>query len=189
MESCVKGNNTRAVPANKSTKITECTCGSECCVLITKPHKTICGFAKLSDTEKQRLYRFADEYVRQRAIADGFVPHGKESGICVRCYHASQDQAILHSKHDSTSQANGCATMIEGSNITNLFKRDAEREQHKSDTHHHPQRRCESLVAVAAMDHLAGAVVVDTTGVLLPIPLQSTIAVPGGKHLRLTGGA
>ncbi|EPY19087.1 hypothetical protein STCU_09629 [Strigomonas culicis] len=42
------------------------------------------GFRFLAEEQKQSLYVYADEVVRQRAIADGFVPQQKESGINVR---------------------------------------------------------------------------------------------------------
>ncbi|KAG5492874.1 hypothetical protein JKF63_01454 [Porcisia hertigi] len=38
------------------------------------------GFRYLDERTKQELYRFADEQVRQQAIADGFLPCGNEEG-------------------------------------------------------------------------------------------------------------
>ncbi|KAK7200887.1 hypothetical protein NESM_000147500 [Novymonas esmeraldas] len=44
-------------------------------------------------------------------------------------------------------------------------------------------------IAVSAQEHEEDDVVFETTGVLLPFPIRSTVELPGDSHLRLTGGS
>ncbi|KPI90751.1 hypothetical protein ABL78_0187 [Leptomonas seymouri] len=47
---------------------------------VTIEHPVVAGFRYLDEEEKQELYRFADENVRQQAIAHGFLPRGSNEG-------------------------------------------------------------------------------------------------------------
>ncbi|EPY35149.1 hypothetical protein AGDE_07563 [Angomonas deanei] len=93
----------------------------------------VTGFRYLEESDKQRLYKYADECVREAAIRDNFLPQEKENGIDV-------------------------------------------------------VNRKGSLASVSSQDRAKGEVVFQTTGVLLPFPVRSTVEIPGDLHVRLTGG-
>ncbi|KEG07832.1 hypothetical protein DQ04_08701000 [Trypanosoma grayi] len=61
------------------------------------------GFKNLAEAEKQRLYTYADEKVRQEAIADGFIPHRSESGIDVVCTSKSTLVTVSSGHHETNS--------------------------------------------------------------------------------------
>ncbi|EKG03260.1 hypothetical protein TCSYLVIO_005710 [Trypanosoma cruzi] len=58
------------------------------------------GFKNLAEEEKQEIYIYADENVRQQAIADGFVPNRKESGIDVVRTRNSQLVTVSRGRHE-----------------------------------------------------------------------------------------
>ncbi|ORC92000.1 uncharacterized protein TM35_000042140 [Trypanosoma theileri] len=62
------------------------------------------GFKNLPDVEKQRLYTYADERVRQQAIADGFIPRRSESGMdVVRTASKSSLVTVSRGNHEAQS--------------------------------------------------------------------------------------
>ncbi|KAL7702032.1 SET domain containing protein [Lotmaria passim] len=104
---------------------------------VTIERPVVAGFRYLEEVEKQELYRFADEQVRQQAIAHGFLPRGSSEG--------GGGLVVVDVKGEPT--------------------------------------------VISDREHEEGGVVFETTGVLLPFPIRSTVELPGDRHLRLTGGS
>lgn len=104
---------------------------------VTIEHPVVAGFRYLDEEEKQELYRYADEQVRQQAIAHGFLPRGSNE--------SAGGLDVVDVKGEPT--------------------------------------------VISAKEHEEGDVVFETTGVLLPFPIRSTVELPGDRHLRLTGGS
>ncbi|KAH9601825.1 SET domain [Trypanosoma melophagium] len=62
------------------------------------------GFKNLPDVEKQRLYIYADERVRQQAITDGFIPRRSESEVdVVRTINKSRLVTVSRGNHEAQS--------------------------------------------------------------------------------------
>jgi SET domain-containing protein len=99
-------------------------------------HPVVAGFHYLEEEEKQELYRYADEHVRQQALAHGFLPRGSNEGASLNVVSVKGEPTVISSK-----------------------------------------------------EHEEGEVVFESTGVLLPFPIRSTVELPGDRHLRLTGGS
>ncbi|RNF19245.1 methyltransferase [Trypanosoma conorhini] len=61
------------------------------------------GFKKLTEEEKQQLYMYADEHVRQQAVMDGFIPNRSEGGITVVQTQKSQLVPVSRGAHEPRS--------------------------------------------------------------------------------------
>ncbi|KAG8348274.1 SET domain [Trypanosoma vivax] len=59
------------------------------------------GFKDVSEEEKQRLYVYADERVRQRALFDGFVPRSCNSSVKIARQHNAGFEVISLQSHEA----------------------------------------------------------------------------------------
>ncbi|KPA86560.1 hypothetical protein ABB37_00696 [Leptomonas pyrrhocoris] len=65
---------------------------------VTIEHPVVAGFRYLDEETKQELYRFADEHVRQQAIAHGFLPRGSNEGGGLDVVDLKGEPTVISSK-------------------------------------------------------------------------------------------